>query len=309
MKKLPVFQAAALAAAFSSQAFALDASLTVMSKTYDLEAVPATLISPSTPVGAAPGEVTAAGGKLRVAMPLPAFGVGKNPALVVNAFYLDGDEQETRAVPSSMGFVPVDGSGPSNGTGGVTTLTFATEIAHYGVDALLQTSLVEEAPQRLSVYGGLTYSHLEQEHRFGGLDPAGTSVDAFLSLKDEIETDYIGVAAGADYAFQLMPGLELLAGLRVDLLDAQSDLDVRQVINGVPYAVTADDSGFIPRYEAKLGLGYRFSNVTASLVASVESLNLPAVEHAVYDSNIFPSRITENNITNTAITVGFGVVF
>lgn len=309
MKKLSLL-AAAVAVAGSGYAQALEGSLTYLSKSVDVAPVAASLVSPNTPVGAAPGSIDTTGARLSLSMGLPDIGISGKPALVLNLHHLNGDD-ETRIAngTGSFGMVPVDGSGGSNGGGGVNTLLFSTDVTQTGFDALLRAGIIENGPHAVAAYAGLTYSTLEQEHRFRGLTAAGTPVDGTTSLKDNLDTTYMGIVVGADYTMGLPAGFSLVAGGRVDVLDAATDLDAQQRISTSAFSRSTSDSGVVTRLEANAGIAWAQGPMRVSLVATLESMDLPTVQHPVYDSNVFPSRISDTRSESTSLTLGVGVSF
>jgi hypothetical protein len=288
---------------------ATDVSVSYLSKKYDLGDLQAAVNGPDSPQGATSGDITAKGGKLNVAVDFPALGFGSKPALVFSAFYVNGDEEHVETSQGiGLGFIPVDGSSAANGSTGAYDIGYRTELKHYGLDALLRTGLLDTDLQELTVSGGLTYSKMKQERIFVGIQNGATIPDS-LGLLDELETDYYGIALGADYRFKLGSGFSLVAGTRVDLLSSSSSLDASQVINTVPYTQSADDSGFVTRLEAKAGVSYRYSNFSAGLLATVESLDIPKIDHALYNNNIYPTRLSDDSSTITGFELSVGMSF
>lgn len=309
MKQLSIL-AAGISLACAGTAQALEGSLTYLTKSLDLAPVQATLISPSQPVGSAPGDIDTDGAVLSLAMGLPDIGIRGTPALVLNVRHLQGDEEIRAANPSGgFGLVPVDGSSASNGGGGIPTLIYGTDVTQLGVDVLLRAGLLDNGPHGVTGFAGLTYGTLEQEHRFRGLDASGVPVDSSTSLRDNLDTEYMGLAVGADYAMELPAGFSLMAGARVDLLNAETDLDAQQYITSAYFTRNTSDSSLVTRLEASVGVAWQQGPLRASLVAALESMELPTVEHPVYDSNVFPSRISDSDSQSTSLTLGVSVSF
>lgn len=285
-----------------------DVSVSYLSKKYDLGALKATLVSANTPQGETSGDITAKGGKLSIATDFPALGFGNKPALVFNAFYVNGDEEHVETSQTgAMGFVPVDGSNLANGSGS-SEIGFRTELKHYGLDVLARTDLIGNDQQTLSVSGGLTYAKMKQERIFVGIQN-GATIPSYLALLDELESDYYGIALGADYRFTLGAGFSVLAGARADLLSGKSSLDASQVINGTPYEASADDNGFVTRLEARLGLGYQSGPFKAALTGSVESQDIPKIDHALYNNNVYPTRLGDDRATTKGFELSVGMSF
>lgn len=309
MKKLTLM-ASALAVASAGSAHAMEGSLTYLRTALDVAPVRASLVASNQPQGAAPGDLDVDGARLSLAMALPDIGITGKPALVVNLHHLNGDDKVAMASASgSFGFVPVDGSGTSSGGPGTATLVFSSDVTRFGVDALLRAGLVGNGPHAVAGYAGLTYGTLEQEHQFQGLDGAGVPQSGVTSLRDNLDTTYLGLVAGADYTLALAAGFSVLAGARVDLLNAESDLSAQQYIATTPFVRNTSDSSLVTRAEARLGVAWQQGTLRTSLVAALESMELPTVEHPLYDTAVFPSRISDQSSTSTSLTLGIGLAF
>jgi hypothetical protein len=278
----------------------------VASVTVDTPEVEATLNDSNSPQGEAGGKVDATAITLTASIGLnKGIGLGSDPRLEITAGWLDGDESETeRSRTGGLGFVPVDGSGPSDGDGSPdTVLNYDTDIQDISLDIMLREQLGGGQAFSWSAFGGLTLSQSQLDYLFDGSIPG-------ISTEDEIETNYYGVGGGVDGVYSLSENVFLTAGARLDLLARDSDLDVKQEIGANSYRVSDSDSGFSSRLGAQLGIAYKADALTLGLIFSTSYLSdAPTVEHAVLDSNVFKTRLDSTSVTSYGVNLGAGLSF
>lgn len=300
-----------LASAFMlphAHAFAADSYFTLEAgfKEFRHADIQATLNFPNSPVGEADGNISGYGIDATLGVPAPSLPVpiGSNPILELQLHYGSADDEHQQASTTGLiGFIPVDGSAISDGIPAA-TLVYETDFEYYGVDALVRTELSHNATTRVTAFGGLTYARFSQSHDFTGRDQTGALITNAL-VRDDVETDYFGIALGVSADHDLGSKWILSTTGRVDLLYADADLDVNQQLTIFGTVTESDsDTNFAARLQGKLGLARDFGSYSVGANATVDYLSYaPRVEHALFDTNPFPSRLDDDNLTSYGVNL------
>jgi len=268
---------ATLIAAASTTALAAEDTTTVEIEVgqyyFDFEDTAASFVAPSTPYGEAPGDVDDAGGAITIG-----WMISDDWNMKLHLYKAEGESTETEPSPTSaFGMMRVDGSSAfSNGTGGPSLgLGWETDISYQGLDIMFGTPILESDLQTLSLYGSVNLARLEQDHSFYSSPLVG------VSLGDKLDTTYIGVGVGLDHILNITDALKLTGNLRVDALQAKTDLDAIQNLFGV-YTVSDSDDDIVGRAVAKIGLAWDFGAVSVGVNAFAQYLSdVATAEHPI----------------------------
>lgn len=274
--------------------------------------IQATLDSPNSPVGAADGNIDGYGIDATLGFPVPNLPVpiGSKPLFELQLHYGSADDEHRQAPATGLiGFIPVDGSAVSDGVPAA-TLVYETEFDYYGVDALVRTELSHNATKRVTAFGGLTFARFSQSHDFTGRDPSGALITNAL-VRDDVDTDYFGIALGVSADHDLGSKWILSTTGRVDLLYADADMDVSQQLTIFGTVTQSDsDTDFAARLHGKIGLAKDFGSFVVGANATVDYLSYaPRVEHALFDTNPFPSRLDDDNLTSYGVNLYLKMLF
>lgn len=272
----------------------------------DTPEVEATVNDNNSPQGKAGGSVDVTAVSLTASIDLKkGVGLGLNPRMEITGGWLSGDETESEmSLTSAQGFVPVDGSGSADGDfipG--TVLNYETEIQDIDLDVMLRETMGSGKTFSWSAFGGLVLTRSQLDYTFDGSIPD-------IYTKDEIESLYYGLGAGVDSIYKVSPNLFLVAGASLDLLTRDTDLDVSQQIQGAMYEVSDSDSGFSTRFGGQLGAVLKINALNIGLTFSASHLSeAPTVEHALLNTDLFPTRLDTTSMTSYGISLGAGLNF
>jgi hypothetical protein len=268
------------------------------------------LIANNTPQGETSGNVDGTGFVLHGGFPLGTLGIVPNAGIQLRGSFCSGDEkhQELSAL-NALGFVPVDGSGTANGTGGVRTLTFATSVDDLALAAVLTSDCWASGRQSISAEAGVVYRELEQTRKQSGKNAAGASMQSTIGLTDDLLTRSYGVTLGLGYRVALGAGFGAKLGVSLDTLETSQQLESRQIINGVKFSRNDDTSGIDFAYGSRFTVDYRYRAFTAALFAELDSSETATVDHALLDSNVYPAKVGSQRAWQTTYGLGVGAAF
>lgn len=223
---------------------------------------------------------------------------GQNARIEARLTYLKGDSDATENNPLPLGVTPVDV--PTMGAFGTfvpSTALFETDLETWEADLLYQTDIPLLGRLVFSPLVGLTYTRVDLDNEFK-IAVGGLLVP--FSIKDDLTTDYYGLALGGDLVARPVDFLELRLGVRGDLMGADADLDVDQQVLGARHQ-SDDDADFAARGTASLGMTLRVRRLELGVEAYARYLSyMPVAEHPLSDGAFTPadspSRIDDKDL-------------
>ncbi|HKI92380.1 MAG TPA: hypothetical protein VJ986_08755 [Gaiellaceae bacterium] len=129
-----------------------------------------------------------------------------------------------------------------------------TMLETWEADLTYQTDVVVSDHVAFSPLVGLTYTRIRFENDFKTVIPGV----AFQELNDSTNTDYYGLALGADFTVRPVPAVDLVFGVRGDLMGA--DASMYSHLDALDES--DHDAHFAARGTASLGVGLRFGPLT-----------------------------------------------
>lgn len=224
---------------------------------------------------------------------------GQNARIEARLTYLKGDSDATEIVPSLLGLTPVDV--PTAGAFGTlaapSTALFESDLETWEADLLYQTDIPLLGRLVFSPLIGLTYTRVDLDNEFKiGLGGLLTS----FYIKDDLTTDYYGLALGGDLVARPVDFLEVRLGVRGDLMGADAVLDVDQELLG-SRDESDGDAAFAARGTASLGVTLRIRRLELGVEAYARYLSyMPVAEHPLSDGALSPadpsSRIDDEDM-------------
>lgn len=280
-------------------------SLSGASVTVDTPEVQASLVAPDTPRGSAGGKLDGTSLTATAILPLPrGAGIGERPQLEASLSWLGADDRYALGNPGgNFALMPVDGSGTSVNTAGVTALQFDTELTVLELNLMVRESLYRGSHTAWSAYGGLVLTDYQLDHAFNG---TGTATQ----LSDELDAGYTGVGLGTDVVYAFNPTLFAVVGLRVDGLRARMELNAEQLLPGSIHRASDRLSEWAARGSASAGLILRRDALSIGLLFSRTELSAsPTVVHPLYDAAPLPSQLGSTSVSGYGANIGLGLSF
>lgn len=255
---------------------------------FDFKDTKGSFVAPGMPYGAASGEIDDRGAAFTLGIPL-----ADDWSLKLRLFSAKAEEREQAvSLTGSFGMKPIDGSSAfSDGGGPAWLLGYGTKIDYQGIDVLVGKPVYSSDRQTLSLFGGISLARLEQQHNFYSLPLIG------VTLGDSLDTTFFGIGMGLDHTLHLTERLKLVGNLRIDALQAKTDMSAMQNLFGL-HAVSDSDRDVIGRGSLKIGLAWDFGSVSLGLNAFAEYLSdVATAEHSTVEGIVQPSRIGSDDGT------------
>jgi hypothetical protein len=264
------------------------------------------LEAPNLPVGASPDDAVGWGIDGRLGYRLDGDLSPLGPATVavrLRTTFADADA-ETLTTTGSYGQMPVNGPGPSNGSGGVSAFS-SVDYDRYDVDLVYQVAVDVPGPVAVRPLLGFAYSRIDQRYKFRAAPSNG------FEIRDDIDSNYYGVVLGVEGEAGLpVEGLSLDLGFELGLLALDSQFNADQSFGGIPLSADDDRTDFAWRTRGVLGLRWTFLeclSIGAEGTVDWERIHVP--KHALFESDPFESKLETEDAVVLGGNLTLSVVF
>jgi hypothetical protein len=218
--------------------------------------------------------------------------IGQNARIEARVTYLHGDGDATETDLASAGFFVVDDPGLAVLAIVPVDALYESDLESWEADLLYQTDVPLCDRVVFSPLVGFTYTRLDLDNEF---KTAAGGLLLPLSVKDDLTTDYYGLALGGDLVARPVDFLEIRLGVRGDLM-GDADFRVDQQLGFATIDESDDDVDFAARATTSLGVTLRIRRLELGVEGYARYLSyLPVAEHPVSSSDS-PSRIDDEDL-------------